>query len=156
MDEAIMIVQGRASYLNRGPPAASGMRILGTSFDALQHCLNQLEVPTMERIPHGDVPFLGTAESVRHELIFQQCLASPHGCMENRRSHLDQQDANTPCCIHGLQVQPRVMVSFIGSLMLASICRSPRVRPTHHVSTIGRHSFEAWRDPALVSCDEVA
>jgi hypothetical protein len=43
-----MIIQGRASYLNRGPPAASGMRILHTSFDALQHCLNQLEAPTME------------------------------------------------------------------------------------------------------------
>jgi hypothetical protein len=28
MDEAIMIVQGRASYLNRGPPATSEMRIL--------------------------------------------------------------------------------------------------------------------------------
>jgi hypothetical protein len=31
--------------------------MLHTSFDALQHCLNQLEAPTMERVPHGDVPF---------------------------------------------------------------------------------------------------
>lgn len=45
--------------------------ILHTSFDALQHCLNQLEAPTMERVPHGDVPFLGTAESIRHELFLQ-------------------------------------------------------------------------------------
>jgi hypothetical protein len=64
-----MISLGRASYLNRGPPAASGMRILHTSFDALQHCLNQLEAPTMERVPHGDIPFLGTAESIRYELF---------------------------------------------------------------------------------------
>jgi hypothetical protein len=72
-----MIIQGRASYLNRGPPAASGMRILHTSFDALQHCLDQLEAPIIERVPHGDVPFLETAESIRHELFLQQCLASP-------------------------------------------------------------------------------
>jgi hypothetical protein len=26
----------------------------------------------MERVPHGDVPFLGTAESIRHELFLQQ------------------------------------------------------------------------------------
>jgi len=29
----------------------------------------------MERVPHGDVPFLGTAESIRHELFLQQ---DPH------------------------------------------------------------------------------
>jgi hypothetical protein len=58
-NEATTIIQGRASCLNRGPPAASGMRILHPNFDALQHCLNQLEAPTMERVPHGDVPFFG-------------------------------------------------------------------------------------------------
>jgi hypothetical protein len=35
LTKVIMIIQGRASYLNRGPPAASGMRILHMSFDAL-------------------------------------------------------------------------------------------------------------------------
>jgi hypothetical protein len=48
-----------------------------------------LDVPTMERVPYGEVPFLGTAESIRRELFLQpypgpnainpphQCLASP-------------------------------------------------------------------------------
>jgi hypothetical protein len=49
----------------------------------LQHSLNQLEVPTMERV-HGDVPFLGTAESIRCEL--QQypgpnAVNTPHQCL---------------------------------------------------------------------------
>jgi len=86
-----------ALFLNRGP-AASGMD-LAYELDALQHCLNQLEVL------HGDVPFLGTAESIRHELFLQQypgpnamlhvnVLLPPHCYMENRRSHLDCPSAN--------------------------------------------------------------
>jgi hypothetical protein len=41
-DEAIIIIQGRASYLNRGPPAASGMRILlEKEFMAYRFCGSQ-------------------------------------------------------------------------------------------------------------------
>jgi hypothetical protein len=85
-DEAITIIQGRASYLNRGPSVASGMRILHPSFDTLQHCLSQLEALTMERVPYGDVPFLETAESIRHELFLQQypgpnAIDTPHQCL---------------------------------------------------------------------------
>lgn len=72
----------------------------------------------MERVPHGDIPFLGTAESIRHELFLQvqtlsmlhiNVLLPPHCCMENRRSHLDYPGANASCCGRGLQVHPRVV-----------------------------------------------
>jgi hypothetical protein len=69
-DKAIMIIQLWAA-------SRLGDEDLHTSFDVLQYCLNQSEAQIMERIPHGDVPFLGTAESIRHEHFLQQCLASP-------------------------------------------------------------------------------
>ena len=75
--KAIIIIQGRVHHTSIVAASRLGDEDLHTSFDALQYCLNQLEAQIMERIPHGDVPFLGTAESIRHELFLQQCLASP-------------------------------------------------------------------------------
>jgi hypothetical protein len=67
-DKAIMIIQGRASYLNRGPPAASGMRICIRASMLYSIALTNWRHQQW-RVPHGDIPFLGTAESIRHELF---------------------------------------------------------------------------------------
>jgi len=47
-----MVTKWRASCLNRGPPSTLGMKILHTSFDTLQHGLNQLKALTMEKVPY--------------------------------------------------------------------------------------------------------
>lgn len=68
-----------------------------------------------------ETPIWRIAQSIRHELFLQQypapyainlhvnALLPPHCCMENRRSNLDIQGANTPCCNRGLQMHPRVL-----------------------------------------------
>jgi hypothetical protein len=53
----------------------------------------------MERVPHGDIPFLGTAESIRHELFLQQypgpnAINTPHQCFAS------------PTFLHGESAKP--------------------------------------------------
>ena len=98
--------------------------ILHTSFDAVQHCLNQLKAPTMETVPHGDVPFLGTAEPIRHELKRYQYSTSMSCISHIWRGHLDYYGANASHC-NSLQLWAADStkgrrISFLDDLALAA------------------------------------
>lgn len=77
---------------------------------------NQLEAYTTRKEYHTErFHFQRTTESIRHELFLQQylgpnaidtpyqCLASPHGCMDNVGSHVDY-SKRQHTMHHGLQV----------------------------------------------------
>ena len=122
-DKTIMIIQGRASYLNRGPPVASGMRIcirasMLYSIDLTNWKLQQWRWYHTETFHFWELQNRYAMNSSSNNVLLP-----PHCCMENRRSHLDHQGANTPCCIHGLQVHPRV----IGFLYRESGCWHRRI-----------------------------
>jgi hypothetical protein len=63
----------------------------------------------MERVPHGDVPFLGPAESIRHELFLQRSKRYQYSTSMSCFPHIAAwrigeailiiQGANTPCTL---------------------------------------------------------
>jgi hypothetical protein len=73
----------------------------------------------IERVPHGDIPFLGMAQSIRHELFLQQypgpnAINTPHQCLAS----------------------PTLLVWRIGEAIL--IIQAP----THHAAAMGYKSIQ--------------
>jgi hypothetical protein len=102
-----MIIQGRASYLNRRPPAASGMRIcirasMLYSIDLTNWKLQQWRWYHTEMFHFWESQNRYATNSSPNNVLLP-----PHYCMENRRSHLDYPGPNASCCGRGLQVHPR-------------------------------------------------
>jgi hypothetical protein len=73
----------------------------------------------MERVPHGDVPFLGTAESIRHELFLSR----------SKRST-------------SMSYFPHITVWRIGEAIL--IIQAP----THHAAAVGYKCIQGMKESA--------